>query len=117
MGTKKKPLATVERYDLLTDSWEIVHEMTLPMPLFSLNVFVVDRKIYLAGAMVVDRVKKSESILCLDTRDMTGGWSSFDLDIEADFGKGCQYGMLPLGDSKHGDKTWLLLFGGLLAYV
>ena len=90
MSVKKRPLASVERYNLLTDSWEVVKDMTLPQPLFSMNVFQVEKRIiYLFGAMVADRVKKTEFILRFDTRNMSQGWSSFDLEIDPGFGKGC----------------------------
>ena len=68
MSTGREVLSNVERYDILSDKWEILKGADLPLASYSMCFYPVrQRLIYMFGDMDKHRNKEMETIYRLDT--------------------------------------------------
>jgi hypothetical protein len=68
MSTGREVLSSIERYDILTDKWEMLKGANLPLASYSMCFYPVrQRLIYMFGDMDKHRNKEMETIYRLDT--------------------------------------------------
>ena len=111
----------VERYDTLTDRWEVLEEK-YPKPSFSMACIPIKKRyIYTfgeAGYNAIYTSTKTDNFYKLDTFHLSKGWESITINNPFNF-TGCQYGVVPLNDyynRKIGDISEVLIFGGIGRY-
>lgn len=109
---------SVERYDTLTNKWEMLEEK-YPKQSFSMSCIPIKKRfIYTfgeAGFSNAHLSTKTDNFYKLDTFQLSRGWETVILRNPFNF-IGCQYGVVPLDDYCNrnvGDISEVLIFGGI----
>lgn len=106
----------VDRFDVLRNTWDILEKCKLPNKMESHNFISVRNRFICSfgnNGGHLNHVTNIELVFRLDTFNLDQGWK--EIMLNSTFARmGCQYGFLPISESRGWkDTTSFVIFGGL----